>query len=280
MSNDYKRDDRKDYKRKDNNSDSSNKYKRDNNPNKDYRKTTVNAGPQKFIYGINSAFEVIRSGKRKIERAMLSASATKNPRLQKLVSVLEKNDISFKWEEKGRLIDVCSSHDHQGVVLICSEFEYASIDDVLSHDRVILLNNVEDPQNVGAVLRSAEVFGFKGILLPEKGTPEIYASIVKVSAGATEFLDIYRHGGVTSYLTLAKEEGFTIVSLDARGDKSFEDILTEAPEKLLLVLGGENKGVGQFVLNSSDHIIGIEQKGKINSLNASVAAGIAMAFLK
>ncbi len=271
MNNDYRRKDRnsgRDYKR------------RDNQPNKDYRKKVNKPADQGFIYGINSAFEVIRSGKRDIKSAMISTSAMKNPRIKKLITVLDKNNISYTLEEKGRLIDTCGSHDHQGVVMLCSPFKYATMEDVLSHDRVILLNNVEDPQNVGAVLRSAEIFGFKGILLPEKGTPEIYASIVKVSAGATEFLDIHRHGGVTSYLANAKDNGYTIVSLDAKGDKRFEDVIAEAPEKLLLVLGGENKGVGQFVLNSSDHIVSIEQKGKINSLNASVAAGIAMAYLK
>jgi len=235
---------------------------------------------QNFVYGINSAFEAIRAGKRNITTAMISASSLKNPRIKKLITVLDKNDIPYTTEEKGRLIDSCGSHDHQGVVLFCSPFKYSNIEDVLTHNRVILLNNVEDPQNVGAVLRSAEVFGFKGVLLPEKGTPEVYPSVVKVSAGATEYLDVCRHGGVTSYLSKAKDEGYTIVSLDGKGDKSFEDVTAEAPEKVLLILGGENKGVGQFVLNSSDFVVGIDQKGKINSLNASVAAGIAMAFLK
>ena len=232
-----------------------------------------------FVYGINSAFEAIRSGRRQVTSAIISQSSLKNPRIKKLLTVLDKHDISYTTEEKGRLIDTCGSHDHQGVVLFCSPFTYTDIDQVLSHNRIILLNNVEDPQNVGAVLRSAEVFGFQGVLLPEKGTPEVYPSVVKVSAGATEYLDICRHGGVTSYLAKAKAQGFTIVSLDGKGDKSFQDVTASAPEKVLLILGGENKGVGQFVLNSSDFIVGINQKGKINSLNASVAAGIAMAFL-
>jgi 23S rRNA (guanosine2251-2'-O)-methyltransferase len=232
-----------------------------------------------YLYGLNPVFEAIRSGKRQIKSAIISQSSLKNSRIIKLIKVLDLNDIPYETVEKGRLVDVCNSHDHQGVVLFCDKFHYADLEETMQHDRVLLLNNLEDPQNVGAILRSAEIFGFKGVLLPLKGSPEIYPSIVKVSAGATEFLDVNRSAGVTSYLARAKDEGYTIVSLDGRGDSNFLEIKGAAPSKVLLVIGGEDKGVGQFVLNSSDYVAGIKQLGRINSLNASVAAGIAMSAL-
>jgi len=243
------------------------------------RKFTNEKIVPKYLYGLNPAFEAIRSGQRNITSAIISQGSMKNPRIIKLISILEKNDIPFEKVEKGRLIDTCNSHDHQGVVLFCDAFKHASLDDVLLNDRILLLNNLEDPQNVGAILRSAEIFGFKGVLLPLKGSPEIYPSIVKVSAGATEYLDVNRSAGVTSYLSRAKDEGYTIISLDGRGESTFADLKEKELGKILLVIGGEDKGVGQFVLTSSDYIASIKQAGRVNSLNASVAAGIAMSSL-
>ncbi|MCK5834542.1 MAG: hypothetical protein KAG98_02270 [Lentisphaeria bacterium] len=243
------------------------------------RKFTNEKIVPKYLYGLNPAFEAIRSGKRNIKSALINQGSLKNPRIVKLIKVLDSKEIPYETVEKGRLIDICNSHDHQGVILICDKFKHASLDDVLLNDRVLLLNNLEDPQNVGAILRSAEIFGFKGVLLPLKGSPEIYPSIVKVSAGATEYLDVNRSAGVTSYLAKAKDEGYTIISLDGRGTSDFADLRCEGLGKILLVIGGEDKGVGQFVLNSSDFVVGIKQAGRINSLNASVAAGIAMSSL-
>ncbi len=247
-----------------------------NNRNRKFKKETK---VRNFVYGCNPAFEVIRSGKRKIESALICKSSMKSPRIKKLIEVLERKEIPYETAERGRLIDICESHDHQGVVLYCSPLKIVDLETVLSYSRVILLNNVEDTHNVGAVLRSAEIFGFTGVLLPQKGSPEIYPSVVKVSAGATEFLEICNGHSVTRYLAQAKDEGFTIVSLDGKGKSNFSEVKKKGFEKILLVLGGEDKGVGQFVLNSSDYVCAIEQYGKINSLNASVAAGIAMASI-
>ena len=233
--------------------------------------------PVEFIYGINPAFEVIRAGRRTIKKAFLSKSSEKNPRIKKLVEVLKKNKIQLQWMEKGRLIDMTKSHDHQGIVLECTAFEYSDYRDILEqNDKVLLLNNIEDPHNAGAILRSAEVFGFKAVFMPNRGTPEIYASVVKVSAGATEFMDICRNRSANQYVKAAKDEAFKVISLDGKGDTPIKEISRNEGDKILLVIGGEDKGVGQFIINESENVIKIEQHGKINSLNASVAAGIAM----
>ena len=146
----------------------------------------------------------------------------------------------------------------------------------LAHQRLLLLDNIEDPQNVGAILRSAEVFGFNGVCLPNRGVPEVYPSIVKVSAGATEFMQIARQFSANQYARKAAEEGYQIAALDMNGNTTLEAVRTAAPEKLMLTIGGEDKSVGQFILNMADHTIGIPQFGRVNSLNASVAAGIVM----
>lgn len=230
---------------------------------------------REYVYGINPCFEVARARRRKIYAAYLNQSSRNNPRLQKLVTLLENQGVPIEWVERGRLIDLSTSRENQGAVIKTSPYFTTPWEELYSQQKLLLLDNVEDPHNVGGIIRSAEVFGFRGILLPSRGVPEIYPSIVKVSAGATEFLQITRDRSATQYFKRAQEEGFKVVALDAKGTTRLED-LNESFNKLLLVIGGEDKGVGQFILNEADHVVRIEQQGRINSLNASIAASIAM----
>ena len=231
---------------------------------------------REYVYGLNPAFEVLRATRRTVYGAWLNQSSRNKPRMQKLEKLLEQNEVPIEWAEKGRLIQLTTSRDHQGVVLKTSLYPYTPFEDLLAHPCLLLLDNIEDPQNVGAILRSAEVFGFSGVCLPNRGVPEVYPSIVKVSAGATEFMQIARHFSANQYARKAAEAGYTIAALDMNGNTTLEAVRAAAPEKLMLVIGGEDKSVGQFILNMADHTIGIPQFGRVNSLNASVAAGIAM----
>ena len=147
---------------------------------------------------------------------------------------------------------------------------------MLDAERMLLLDNLEDPHNVGAILRSAEVFGFTSVCLPKKGVPEIYPSVVKVSTGATEFMKICRSHSANNYALKAAEAGYRIVALDMAGKVNLKEVSESNYNRLFLVIGGEDRSVGQYILNMADDIIGIRQQGQVNSLNASVAAGIAM----
>jgi 23S rRNA (guanosine2251-2'-O)-methyltransferase len=231
---------------------------------------------REYIYGINPAFEVIRSGRRRIMQGFISESSARNPRMKKLVSFMESRSIPFEWVEKGRVVDLSESKDNQGVVLKCSTYPYADFEDLLDAPRLLLLDNVEDPHNVGAILRSAEIFGFHSVLLPLKGVPEVYPSVVKVSAGATEFLRIARDRNSNQYARKVLEAGYRVMVLDAKGTVDLKTLQVPAEEKVLLVIGGEDRPVGQFILNEAHDIVSIPQSGSINSLNASVAASIAM----
>lgn len=231
---------------------------------------------REYLYGINPAFEAIRAGRRTIYQAYLNEGSRNHPRLKKLEAFLESREIPIEWVERGRVLDLSSSKDNQGVVLKTSPYPYVSSDDLLEGTRLLLLDNVEDPHNVGAILRCAEVFGFHRVLLSRKGTPEVYPSVVKVSAGATEFLQIAKDHSATQYVQAALQLDFTVVALDAKGTTPLESLGAQTIGKLLLVIGGEDKSVGQYILNQAHHIASITQHGRINSLNASVAAGIAM----
>lgn len=229
-----------------------------------------------YIYGINPAFEVVRAGRRHVSAAYVSQSSDRNPRMKKLVDYLARNNIPVEWVEKGRVIDLSESKDNQGVVLKSSTYPYTPFEEVIGEKRILLLDNVEDPHNAGAILRSADIFGFSTVLMPMKGVPEVYPSVVKVSAGATEFLRICRETSSNTYVRKLIDAGYRVAALDAAGTQRLDELSIADDEKLLLVIGGEAKAVGQYILNEADYIVAIPQQGRINSLNASVAAGIAM----
>ncbi len=229
-----------------------------------------------YLYGINPAFEVLRGGRRRVHEAFLVENAEENPRLRKLARYLEEKGVPVNPVKRDRLFQLSRTTEHQGAVLRCAPYPYAELETVFAADRLLLLDNVEDPHNVGAILRSAEIFGFRDILLPLKGVPEVYPSVVKVSAGATEHLRIARCENTNAYVKRAKKEGFTIIALDGSGSTSLRDAAAQQPRRLLLVIGGEDKGVGQFVILNADLVARIPQAGRIGSLNAAVAAGIAL----
>lgn len=237
---------------------------------------------REFLYGLNPCFEALRARRRKFYDAFINETTKDSSRLKKLVGLLEKIEIPIQYVSKGRLTQLCGSDEHQGAVLRSNTYPYVPWESLFAENRtrLLLLDNVEDPHNVGAILRSAEIFGFDGVFLPTKGVPDVYPSVVKVSAGAAEFMHIAREKDANRYAREAKERGYKILALDAAG-KTLLDSLNGMPdEKILLVVGGEDRGIGQFILNMSDYIVSIEQCGHVNSLNASVAAGIAMHGLR
>lgn len=233
-----------------------------------------------FLYGLNPAFECLRAERRKIFEAFINEQSAKSSRLKTLRRLLEERQIRVTLTDKGRLHQLCGSSEHQNVVLKTSRYPYAEHAECLEAERVLLLDNVEDPHNVGAILRSAEVFGFHHVLLPTRGVPEIYPSVAKVSAGAVEFLRIARDCNAVTYVQKALDRGYTVAALDTRGTVSLDSFSVNPPTPLLVVIGGEDKGVGQYILNHASVTLAIPQSGHINSLNASVAASLTLYALR
>ena len=233
-----------------------------------------------YLYGINSVIETLNSKSRTIYKIFLCASSKTNPRLLAIEELAKKNKINYAWIEKGRLIDLSRSKENQGVVAEVSQYKCFTHHEALDGGSAILLDNLEDPQNIGAIIRSAEIFGFKSVLLPNKNTPAIYPSIVKASAGATEHIKIVRDRLANHYVKYAQDRGYFIVALDENGKIDINDLCIPENKNLLLVVGGEDSSIGQYILNCADAVACIKQQGNINSLNASVAAGVAMFALK
>ena len=173
---------------------------------------------------------------------------------------------------------------HQGAALEVRPLAWGSLAEVCAggagRPLVVLLDRVTDPHNVGAILRSAEVFGYRAVCLPARGTPGVYPSVVKISAGASEHLLIAHNRSANQYARAAAEAGYSIAALDAKGDVELADLARQPFERMLLVIGGEDKSVGQYILNMADCVVRIGQRGRISSLNASVSAAIALHALQ
>ena len=232
------------------------------------------------IYGINPVFEAVRAARRQIFRVWLNKDGTANPRQRKLASFLASRNIPVEWVDKARLFELCGTREHQGAVLDSGPFEYTPFAEMLGEHRLVLLDSIEDPHNVGAIMRSAEVFGWKHVLLPRRGAPLVIPSVAKSSAGACEHLSIACNCSPNQYVKIALDEGYFVAALDGSGKVSMEEVRDMHHEKLLLVAGGENSGVSQFILNSASAVVSIPQQGQVNSLNASVATGIALYVMR
>ncbi len=229
-----------------------------------------------IIYGINPVFEVLRAGRRRVDRAMMSEKVQDQPRMRKLLERMEENRVNVRFGDKNKLFHLCNSKEHQGVLIETEPYPYGLIEPCWEQNRLLLLDNIEDPQNLGAIIRSAEILGFRHILLPQRGVPGIYPSVVKASAGATEHVHIVQSGSAVRYAQQAAKNDFQVVALDASGEHPVSELPDKLGDKFLLVIGGEDKSIGQYILNKADFVAGIPQYGRVNSLNASVAAGIAM----
>ena len=229
-----------------------------------------------FLYGLNPAFETVLAGRRELRCAFLNTQRAAQPRFRTLETLLKEREIPLKWQDKGQLSQLAGTREHQGVVMEVGPFPYTPFAELLGGARLILIDNIEDPHNVGAILRSADVFGFDGVLLSRRGSPGIRPSVVKASAGAGEHLRIAINCSANQYVRIALEEEYAVVALDGKGACSLTEATANDYDKMLLVVGGENKGVGQLILNTATAVVRIPQFGHVNSLNASVAAGIAL----
>lgn len=241
--------------------------------------THARGGPDSMevLYGINPVLEALLAGRRRFGRALLETSAASAPRMKRLVSAFARAGVPVETADRGRLFQACKTKEHQGVALEAGPYPYVPAEQLLGRPRLLLPDNIEDPQNLGAILRSAEVFGWTGVMLPDKGVPFVYPSVVKASAGAAEHLCISRDRAANACLRLLLEHKYTVIAIDEDGREDFDALAAgRLAGPVALVVGGEHRSVGQFILNSAHHVAAIRQRGRIGSLNASVAAGIAM----
>ena len=164
-----------------------------------------------------------------------------------------------------------ANKNHQGIVLDIYDYEYKDIDECLNDDFVVILDHLEDPHNFGAIIRTCECAGIKHIIIPKDRSVRVNETVIKVSSGAISHVDIVMVSNLVNAINKLKKSNFFVYGADMDG-KNYQEY--DFSGKKVLIIGNEGKGISQIVSENCDEIISIPMKGNINSLNASVSAGI------
>ena len=192
--------------------------------------------------------------------------------INQLIKKLEEKNIEISFVDK-RFFDKIDMN-HQGVMIEVESFKYYDLEELDDARRLIILDQIEDPHNLGAIIRSAESFGFDGVVIPERRSASVTSIVYKTSAGAINNIKVFRVKNLTRAIKDLKDSGFWIYGLAGEADSSIND--ADLTGKVGLVVGNEGAGISRLVRENCDMLINIPMLGRINSLNASVAAGISM----
>ena len=222
---------------------------------------------QDVIAGRNAVKEALRSA-RPIE-SILVARGARNGSLGDIVSKAKAQGVAVKEVDPKRLEFLCPGANHQGIVALAAAHEYASVEDPL----LVLCDGITDPHNLGAILRTAECTGAHGVIIPKRRSAGLTYTVGKASAGALEYVPVARVSNLAAALEDLKKRGLWIYGADMEGTPWCEAELTGPAA---LVIGSEGAGIGRLVKEKCDVILSLPMRGKINSLNASVAAGVLM----
>jgi 23S rRNA (guanosine2251-2'-O)-methyltransferase len=219
--------------------------------------------------------EALRAG-RALDR-LLIARGSGGPRLQEIIDLAREHSVPVRFEPREALDRASNSAAHQGVVAFGAVQRYAELEDVVARagvELLVLLDGVEDPHNLGAIIRTAHAVGASAILIPDRRAAGLTDVVGKAAAGALEHLPVVRVGNVTQTLEMLKKRGFWIYGLDERGTQLYSE--TGYAKPTVFVLGGEGQGLHQLVKKHCDVLVRIPMAGAISSLNVSVAAGIVL----
>ena len=226
-----------------------------------------------ILAGIHPVLEALKAS-RPVERVHIAKGAG-GARVQEVIDECRKAGVQVRFEDRATLDRLSRKATHQGIVAIAGDQQYANLDDLLRRARlVVVLDGIEDPHNLGAIVRTAHAAGAEGIVIPERRAAGVTPVVAKAAAGALEHLPLARVSNVNRALDQLKESGFWIYGLDERGDESYDQIQFNTPTAL--VAGGEGKGLHQQVKKHCDALVRIPLAGKIASLNVSVAMGIVL----
>ncbi len=217
--------------------------------------------------------EALRAG-RPLDRILIAKGAG-GARIQELVDLARDAGTPVRFEDRGSLQRVAGSAAHQGVVALGAEFHYSDYDKIADTGQmVVVLDGVEDPHNLGAIIRTAPAAGAAAILIPERRAAGLTETVAKAAAGALEHLPVARVTNINRTLENLKKRGYWIYGVDERGTEDYNRVKWNEPAAI--VLGAEGKGLHQQVRDGCDMLIRIPMSGKISSLNVSVAAGIVL----
>ncbi len=231
---------------------------------------------ENLIEGRNAVLEAFRAG-RTIDRLYVQDGCQDGP-VRTIVREAKKQDTLIQYVSKERLSQISHSGKHQGVVAVAAAYAYAQVEDMLKRAEekgedpfLILLDNIEDPHNLGAIIRTANLAGAHGVIIPKRRAVGLTAVVAKASAGALNYTPVAKVGNLKNTMEALKEKGLWFVCADMDGEQMYH---LDLKGPIGLVVGNEGAGVSRLVREACDFAASIPMKGDIDSLNASVAAGV------
>jgi 23S rRNA (guanosine2251-2'-O)-methyltransferase len=224
------------------------------------------------LSGIHPVTEALRTG-RPLDRVLVAQGAG-GPKVQVIVDLARQAAVPVRFEPRAALDRVAGTPAHQGVVALGAAKKFADLDAVPAAGILVVLDGVEDPHNLGAIIRTAHAAGAAGVVIPERRAAGITDVVAKAAAGALEHLPVIRVTNINRTLEQLKERGYWIYGLDERGAEDYDRVEFSTPTAL--VLGAEGTGLHEQVRKHCDVLVRIPMEGKISSLNVSVAAGVVL----
>ncbi len=235
--------------------------------------------PDNYIYGRNAVKELIESG-RDIEKIFIQ-SGDREGSVKVIASLAAERKIPIMDADKSRLDNMIGSGRHQGVVAVASEHNYSSVEEILAYAEergespfVVILDGVEDPHNLGAIIRSAECQGAHGIIIPKRRAVGLTPTVAKSSAGAIMHMRVAKVTNIAATIDELKEKGFWFYAADMDGESLYK---TDFSGSVGLVMGSEGFGISRLVREKCDFVVSIPMWGQVNSMNVSCAAAVIMA---
>jgi len=233
------------------------------------------------IYGLAPALEALRARRREIHKILIASGANQS-RLNELIETARRAGVTVEKRDRRALDDLTHNANHQGVVALTAPLNQKNayveaetiLDSMSDPPLVVLLDNIEDPHNLGAVLRTCEAAGVDGVFIPEHRAAGLNETVAKTSAGAVEYVRVARVTNLVPLIGELKDHGVWVVGVEGGTDNVYSDFDMKIP--LAIVLGSEGKGIRRLVREKCDAIVSIPMRGRINSLNVSVAAGIVL----
>lgn len=229
-----------------------------------------------IIEGRNAVLEALRSGK-PVDKLFVLDGCQDGP-VRSIVREARKHDTIIQFVEKERLQQLSETGKHQGVIAYIAAYEYAEVEDMLNLAKergedpfLFILDNIEDPHNLGAIIRTANLAGAHGVIIPKRRAVGLTATVARTSAGALNYTPVAKVTNLVKTMQELKEKGLWFVCADMDGESMYR-LNLKGP--IGLVIGNEGEGVGRLVKENCDFVAGIPMKGDIDSLNASVAAGV------
>jgi 23S rRNA (guanosine2251-2'-O)-methyltransferase len=228
---------------------------------------------QEYVYGRNPVIEVLNSSK--VDKLYIQ-NANDSGSMRKIFAIAKEKGVLISKVNKSKLDSLSSNGNHQGVVALVTGYQYVDLEDLYG-ENILILDKIEDPQNFGAIARSAEALGFNGIIIPKHKSSYVNSIVYKTSAGAIDHLKVHIATNLVNAIEKLKENSYWIYGTDMNGQSIYD---CDIDGRFALVLGNEGKGLSKNIIKHCDFMISIPMIGKINSLNVSCAASIIMAEIQ